>query len=153
MPSGKRSMVPSEGPASSTAPRLLVDTMVLTWLTDPRNPRPDWETLTQGRLLYLSFVTVGEILHGAQRWNQERREAIEQRLASWPVVPGTIGVARKYAELRARYFDQIGENDLWIAACALREPEPMALATDDRGYDKIATDFGLLIERPVVIGQ
>jgi adenine-specific DNA-methyltransferase len=103
----------------------MVDTMVLTWLTDSRNPRPDWERLTKGRTLYLSFVTVGEIIHGAHRWSGARRTAIEQQLASWPVVPGTVGVARKYAELRARYFDQIGDNDLWIAACALREPEAM----------------------------
>ncbi len=145
------SMVSSAAPPSSTAPRLLVDTMVLTWLTDPRNPRPDWEMLTKGRTLYLSFVTVGEILHGAQRWSDSRRAAIERRLASWPVVPGTLGVARKYAELRARYFEQIGENDLWIAACALREPEPMALATDDRAFDRVATDFGLVVERPSTV--
>lgn len=148
MPNGTNSMVSSAAPVSTTASRLIVDTMVLTWLTDPRNPRPDWERLTRGRTLYLSFVTVGEILHGAHRWSEARRTAIEQRLASWPVVPGTVGVARKYAELRARYFDQIGDNDLWIAACALREPEAMALATDDHSFDRIAEDFGLVVERP-----
>ena len=126
----------------------MVDTMVLTWLTDPRNPRPDWEELTRGRLLYLSFVTVGEILHGAQGWSRQRREAIERRLASWPVVPGTTGVARRFAELRTRYHQQIGDNDLWIAACALRGPEQMALATDDAAFDRIASDYGLVIERP-----
>ncbi len=125
--------------------------MVLTWLTDARNPRPEWERLTNGRTLYLSFVTVGEILHGAQKWSKARQSAIEQRLRSWPVVPGTLGVARKYAELRARYFGQIGENDLWIAACALKEPEPMALATDDKAFDRIASDFGLVLERPSTI--
>ncbi|HVL53642.1 MAG TPA: PIN domain-containing protein [Vitreimonas sp.] len=122
--------------------------MVLTWLTDPRNPRPDWEDLTRGRVLCLSFATVGEILHGAQRWSQRRRDGIERRLASWPVVPGTIGVARKYAELRARYFDQIGENDLWIAACALRGPDLIPLATEDQAFDRVASDFGLVVERP-----
>jgi len=141
------STVSSEALANAPAP-LLVDTMVLTWLTDPRNPRPEWEELTRGRTLYLSFVTVGEILHGAQRWRQSRRAAIEERLASWPVIPGTTGVARRYAELRARYFRQIGDNDLWIAACALRGPEFIALATDDGAFDRIAADFGLLLERP-----
>jgi predicted nucleic acid-binding protein len=122
--------------------------MVLTWLTDPRSSHPDWEELTHGRTLYLSFVTVGEVLHGAHRWNNARRAAIEVRLASWPVIPGTIGVARKFAELRARYHNQIGDNDLWIAACALREPEPIALATHDKAFDRIAADFGLVVERP-----
>jgi predicted nucleic acid-binding protein len=135
-------------PPAESPPPLLVDTMVLTWLTDPRNPRPEWEHVVSGRTLYLSFVTVGEILHGAQGWSIARRDAIERRLGSWPVIPGTMSVARKYAELRARYFGQIGENDLWIAACALRQPEPIGIATADVAFNRIADDFGLVIARP-----
>jgi predicted nucleic acid-binding protein len=142
------SSTPSSKASSNAGSRLIVDTMVLSWLSDPRNPRPDWEAITTGKTLYLSFVTVGEILHGAQRWSSRRRDEIERRLSAWPVIPGTIGVARKYAELRGRFFSQIGENDLWIAACALRGPEPIALATEDRAFDRVAQEFGLLIARP-----
>jgi len=49
MPSGTNSTVSSETQVSPPN-RLMVDTMVLTWLTDPRNPRPDWEELTRGRV-------------------------------------------------------------------------------------------------------
>jgi len=122
--------------------------MVLSWLTDPRNPRPEWEDLARGRLLFLSFATVGEILHGAQKWSDRRREEIEERLHAWPIIPGTVTVARRFAELRGRYHTQIGDDDLWIAACALRGPEPLPLATDDRAFDRIASDFDLVVERP-----
>jgi hypothetical protein len=38
---------------------ILLDTNVLTYLTDSRNPRPEWDAVVQGRTLILSFVTVG----------------------------------------------------------------------------------------------
>lgn len=44
-------------------PALMLDTNVLTFLTDPRNPKPEWDEVIRGRTLVLSFVTVGEILH------------------------------------------------------------------------------------------
>ena len=139
--------MPSD-PADPPARPLLVDTNVLTWLLNRKSPRPEWDRLTTGRTLYLSFATVGEILHGAQLWGADRRQALEDRLASWPVIPGTIGVARTFAQLRARYHSQIGDNDLWIAACALSWPDPLPLATDDGDFDRIRDEFGLVIERP-----
>jgi len=129
---------------------LLLDTTVLTYLTDDRNPKPEWDEVIQGRTIVLSFVTVGEILHGTLRagWSRKRIEAIEERLQRYPVIPGTIGVARKYAELRLAFFDQVGENDLWMAACALAQPEPIDLATGDSDFDLIADKFPLVVIRP-----
>ena len=117
---------------------LLLDTNVYTFLTDPRKRRPDWVAAVHGRLLVLSFVTVGEVLHGA----------MEARLRAYPVVPGTFGVARKFAELRRRFHKQIGDDDLWIAACALAQPDPLPLATDDDHFDRIAAEFPLVVVRP-----
>ena len=129
---------------------LLLDTTVLTYLTDPKNPKPEWDSVVQGRTLVLSFVTVGEILHGtlAAGWAKKRIEDVEARLRAYPVIPGTIGVARAYAELRRRFWTQIGDNDLWIAACALSQPEPLPLATGDSDFDKIAGEFPLVVVRP-----
>lgn len=42
---------------------ILLDTNVLSWLTDARNPRPEWESVARDRIPVLAFVTVGEILH------------------------------------------------------------------------------------------
>ena len=115
----------------------MLDTSVLTFLTDPRNPKPEWEDVIRGRTLVLSFVTVGEILHAtmASGWSKKQIADVEARLGAYPVIPGTIGVARKYAELRRWFFTQIGENDLWTAACALMQPEPVPIETDDGDFD------------------
>ena len=129
-------------------PLLILDTMVLTWITDPRGKRPDWESFVVGRTLVLTFVTVGEILHGASRWSAAHVREVEQRLAAYPVIPGTIGVARQFAVLRRRFFDQIGDNDLWIAACLLAQTVPIQLATEDAGFGRIAAEFPLVVVKP-----
>jgi len=130
---------------------LLLDTTVLTYLTDPRNPEPEWDEVVRGRTLVLSFVTVGEILHATMsaRWSKKRTENVEARPRAYPVIPGTIGVARTYATLRRRFFGQVGENDLWVAACALSQAEPLPLATGDSDFDRIAGEFPLILARPV----
>ena len=131
-------------------PPILLDTMVLTYLTDPRNPRPEWDPLVQGRTPVLSFVTVGEILHATRTsgWGKAQIAAVEARLQTYTVIPGTIGVARKYAELRSRFWKQVGENDLWVAACVLSQPTPLSLATEDGDFDKISEVFPLDLVRP-----
>jgi len=90
---------------SGQPPALMLDTNVLTFLTDPRNPKPAWDDVIRGRTLVLSFVTVGEILHGTltSGWSKKQIAGVEAKLAAYPVIPGTIGVSRKYAELR-RWF-------------------------------------------------
>ena len=137
-------------PADEGLPPLLLDTNVLTYLTDDRNRHPEWDAVVRGRTLVLSFVTVGEILHGTliASWPKARIAAIESRLQAYPVIPGTIGVSRKFAELRRWFYGQIGDNDLWIAACVLAHPEPVSLATSDADFDRIATKFPLDIIRP-----
>jgi predicted nucleic acid-binding protein len=122
--------------------------MVLTWLTDPRHPRPDWEAFVVGRTLVLTFVTVGEILHGAKSWRKQQQVDIESRITSYPVIPGTIGVARQFAELRSKFFHQIGDDDLWIAACVLTYPSALELGTDDAGFTRIAAQFPLVAVKP-----
>jgi predicted nucleic acid-binding protein len=128
----------------------LLDTNVLTFLTDPRNPKPEWDEVTRGRTLVLSFVTVGEILHATLKsgWSKKQIADVEARIGAYPVIPGTIGVARKYAELRRWFYKQVGDNDLWIAACALMQPEPLPIATNDGDFDAIATRFPLDVVRP-----
>lgn len=132
---------------------LLLDTTVLTYLTDSRNPKPEWDAVVRGRTPVLSFVTVGEILHGTLRagWPKARIDDIRARIERYPTIPGTIGVAEKYAELRNLFYEQIGENDLWIAACALSQPSSLELATGDSDFDLIAERFPLMVVRPAQI--
>ena len=84
---------------------ILLDTNVLSWLTDARNPRPEWAAVAKDRVPVLAFVTVGEILHATRGagWPIRRIAEVDARLRAHVVIPGTEGVARKYAELR-RWF-------------------------------------------------
>jgi predicted nucleic acid-binding protein len=129
---------------------LLLDTDVFTFLTDSRKLRLDWADAVRGRLLVLSFVTVGEVLHGslAAGWSARRVAEMESRLRAYPIIPGTFGVARKFAELRRRFHSQVGDDDLWIAACALAQPEPLELASSDPHFGLIAAVFPLVLVRP-----
>lgn len=137
-------------PSDQPQPPLLLDTTVLTYLTDPRNRHPEWDDVVRGRTLVLSFVTVGEVLHATMTtgWSPARIADVEARLRAYPVIPGTIGVSRKYAELRRWHWKQIGENDLWIAACALAQTERVELATADSDFARIAERFPLGLVGP-----
>ncbi len=137
-------------PGDEALPPLVLDTNVLTYLTDDRNRHPEWDAVVRGRTLVLSFVTVGEILHGTMSagWSKARIADVESRLQAYPVIPGTFGVSRKFAELRRWFLGRIGDNDLWIAACVLAHPGPVSLATSDADFDQIATKFPLDIVRP-----
>lgn len=129
---------------------ILLDTNVLSWLTDARNPRPEWAAVAKDRIPVLAFVTVGEILHATlgAGWPIRRIADVDARLRAYVVIPGTVGVARKYAELRRWFHKQIGDNDLWLAACALAQPDPLPLATADTDFDEIAKRFPLEVVRP-----
>ena len=133
---------------------LLLDTNIYTFLTDSRKRRPEWGPVAEGRILVLSFVTVGEVLHGALSggWSDRNLAAMEARLRAYPGVPGTFGVARKFAELRRRFHKQIGDDDLWIAACALAQPQPIPLATTDDHFQLIAAEFPLVLVRATRTG-
>lgn len=128
-------------------PLLILDTMVLTWLLDPRSPRADWEAFVVGRTLGLTFVTVGEILHLGLKWSAQRRADLEKLIAAYPTIPGTIGVARKFADIRLLLHDQIPANDMWMAACLLTQTRPVELATEDGHFGRVSDHFPLITAR------
>lgn len=68
------------------------------------------------------------------------------------MLTATDAVVGKYAELHARYagrLSQGGQNDMWTAACALAQPEPLPLVTNNLGdFGTIASDFPLRIVHP-----
>ena len=58
-------------------------------------------------------------------------------------------VTRTWAELSRHFKDQLGVNDLWIAACALAQPEPLPLVTTDLSdFLPVASKFPLLLIHP-----
>ena len=50
-------------------------------------------------------------------------------------------------ELNAKFKDQVGMNDLWIAACALSQNPVLPVASHDHAFEMIAAEFNLPVVR------
>ena len=63
---------------------LLVDTDVLSWIAFARPKAKPFEPLLLDRLLFISFVTVGELYFGAEKanWGNTRVAQLELRSGS-----------------------------------------------------------------------
>ena len=84
----------------------------------------------EGKLLAISFITVGELYFGAEkdRWGVSKREQLETTLRNFVVIPYDHEIARCYGRLvteRQRAGRPIAPNDAWIAACTVRHGTPL----------------------------
>ena len=84
----------------------------------------------EGRLVAVSFVTVGELLFGAakSKWGERRIDDLKRRLRAVVIVPYDYELCNTYADLKARLEAagrRLGDNDLWIAASAVRHGIPL----------------------------
>ena len=81
------------------------------------------------KLVAVSFVTVGELLYGAEKdnWTKSKLEKLKARLKSVVIVPYDYAVCETYARLKAGLPKgrTIADNDMWIAACAMRHSIPL----------------------------
>lgn len=123
--------------------RVLVDTNVVSRVGAGRGRHAAWAAALVGRRPFVSFVTVGEIARGGvlAGWSDAKMAEWERRLRVYTVIPGTIPVARAYGRIGARYYRQVADNDLWIAATALAYDLP--IATADRQLAAVALEFGI----------
>jgi predicted nucleic acid-binding protein len=127
---------------------LLIDTDVFSWITWQRRRHTEFGPLIRGHLLALSFATVAELRQGAivAGWGDRRREQLEDRISHhYVVLTATDGVTARWAELSARLRDRLrggGVNDMWIAACALSQPQPPPVVTGNLAdFAKITAEF------------
>lgn len=64
----------------------------------------------------------------------------------------TDAVVEQYAALHARFTGRLkdgGVNDMWTAACALAQPEPVPIVTNNRSdFETIASEFSLTLVHP-----
>jgi tRNA(fMet)-specific endonuclease VapC len=93
-----------------------------------------------GLEMFLSVVVVGELLFGAMLSGQPalNRTRIDRLSELCPVVPQDLATADHYATLKAalrRKGRPIPDNDLWIAASALRHG--LILATRDEHFEQV----------------
>ncbi len=113
---------------------VLVDTNVFSYLLRSNDTRADlYRPHIQGRKVAVSFVTVGELYYWAARnkWALGRIRDLEAHLNAATVVPYDHDICRAYANLKSSLRTMsgshrlIGDNDFWIAACAVRHAVPL----------------------------
>jgi tRNA(fMet)-specific endonuclease VapC len=107
----------------------------------------------QGKLVALSFVTVGELQFWAikRKWGARRLAELSTRLRSTVIVPYDLAICETYGNLRAKLEalgKKVADNDLWIAACAIRHSIP--LVSNNRTHFEGIPDLILHSEAPVV---
>jgi predicted nucleic acid-binding protein len=120
---------PPDGP-------LMVDTDVFSIVTFRKDGADRFDPYFTGHVA-LSFATVGELRAGAinAKWGEKRRAELDERIRRCVVVPSSDAVVNAWALLHARCRGQLhngGANDMWTAACAVSQPDPLPILTHNR---------------------
>lgn len=113
-----------------TAAKVLVDTNVVSYMMKGGPLGKAYAPHLQGKLLSISFITVGEIYYGAEkaRWGEKKRSQLESTLRNFVVIPYDHEIAKRYGVIaaeRKRKGRPITSNDAWIAACAVKHGVPL----------------------------
>jgi predicted nucleic acid-binding protein len=140
---------PSDVPAGP----LLIDTDVLSYITWRRERFDDFARLIDAHLLAVSFVTIGEIrartFASGSTWSEARRAELDAKLRGYVVLTPTDEVTRVWAQLHSRFRGRLGDggaNDMWIAACAIGQPAPVPVVTNNRvHFNLMAGEFSALV--------
>jgi tRNA(fMet)-specific endonuclease VapC len=116
--------------STSEVEAVLVDTDVFSYLMNGSSYASLYLPHVEGKLIAVSFITVGELYFGAMRkgWGEARIADLKDRLRAVTIVPYDDSVCRVYAEIKAACEAKgktVGSNDLWIAACAIRHSIPL----------------------------
>jgi tRNA(fMet)-specific endonuclease VapC len=107
----------------------------------------------QGKLLAVSFITVGELLFGSakKKWGRAKIADLNQRLRSVVIVPYDFKLCSTYGDLKAKLHEAgrgITDNDLWIASCAIRHSIP--LISNNRRHFEGIPGLILISEAPLI---
>jgi predicted nucleic acid-binding protein len=134
---------------------VLLDTNVFSYLLRRDDTRADLYRLhVQHRTAVVSFVTVGELYYWAERkkWGRQRLRNLEAHLHAAAVVPYDLEICKTYARIKSGLKTSsgshrlVGDNDLWIAACAVRHSMP--LITHNRRHFAGIPDLNVISEAP-----
>ncbi|WP_373500497.1 type II toxin-antitoxin system VapC family toxin [Desulfococcus sp.] len=110
--------------------KIVLDTCIVSYLMKGVPLAEVYTPHLQGRLLAISFITVGELYYGAENanWGAKKRQALETTMRNFVVIPYDHEIARCYGRLvaeRKRNGKPIDPNDAWIAACTVRHGVPL----------------------------
>lgn len=134
---------------------VLLDTNVVSYLLREADTRAGlYRPHIQNRTAVISFVTVGELYYWAERrkWGAVRMRSMEERINDAIILPYDLEICRVYARLKnglktpSGSHRLVGDNDLWIAACAVRHDMP--LVTHNRRHFEGIPGINLISEAP-----
>ena len=143
--------------ADTPSNTIVMDTDVFSWVTWRRpDDRPLFEgfaPLVDYRPWALSFATVAELksgtLHTHHRWGLRKLKILEDEIHKCTLLTATETVINAFAQIHAKFRHQIGDNDMWIAACALAHNPVLPIATGNlRHFQPISDVFGIPLVHP-----
>ncbi len=110
--------------------KVILDTCIVSYLMRGGEQAQAYLPHVQGRLLAISFITVGELYFGAEKaqWGEAKRKQLETTLRNFVIIPYDHEIARCYGRVvaeRQRAGKPIAPNDAWIAACTVRHGVPL----------------------------
>jgi predicted nucleic acid-binding protein len=111
-------------------PKIIIDTNIVSYVMRGSAEAWGYAAHLKGKLIAISFVTVGELYYGAEKgnWGQKKRLQLETAIKNYVVIPYDHEIAKQYGKVvaeRQRLGRPISFNDAWIAACALRHDTPL----------------------------
>lgn len=110
--------------------KIILDTNIVSYLMRGGPLAEAYAPHVQGKLVAISFITVGEMYFGAEnkKWGSNKRNQLDMMLRNFVVIPYDHEIARCYGQLaaeRKRAGKPISLHDAWIAACAVRHGVPL----------------------------
>ncbi len=143
-------MTPAEVPPGP----LLVDTNVVSYIFLRKNRWQEFYELIQGHVRVVSFATVGELRSWGYKanWAAAKIASLENVISSYVVLPATDAVTDQFGAMYHRFVGHLGAggtNDMWIASCALAQPQPLPVVTADLGhFQTISAGFPMTLIHP-----
>jgi tRNA(fMet)-specific endonuclease VapC len=120
----------------------LLDTNVFSYLGKAGNTIAAlYQKHIAGKTIALSFVTVGELLAWpkARNWGPQKVAELQRRINLAQVIPYDMRLCETYADLKDKITkagSPCPDNDLWIAATAVRYSIPL-ISHNRRNFDDI----------------
>ena len=134
---------------------VLVDTDVFSYIFDSRSPLAEqYQAHLRNEHGGVCFITIGELYAGARQkaWGRRRVAKLEATIQEFALVRIDLAVCQAYADLKTQAKTPQGsdrvtsDNDLWIAACAIRHDIP--LLSNNRWHFEGLPGLQLISEAP-----
>jgi predicted nucleic acid-binding protein len=134
---------------------VLLDTDVFSFLGKTGNKTAAlYQKHVATKTIALSFVTVGELLlwPRVRNWGPQKIADLQRRISLAQVIPYDMRLCETYADLKEKITkagSPVPDNDLWIAATAVRHSLPL-VTHNRRNFDDIP-DLVLVCEAPKIL--